>query len=61
MATWDSVDKLPTPAWFNEARVGIFIMTNGKDSSKADEGEKRTWAFHQMRTAQISRTMDFAP
>src|SRR6266496_948692 len=23
--TWDSVDKRPTPAWFSEARFGIFI------------------------------------
>ncbi len=23
--TWDSVDKRPTPAWFGEARFGIFI------------------------------------
>lgn len=23
--TWDSIDKRPTPAWFSEARFGIFI------------------------------------
>ncbi|HYK22666.1 MAG TPA: alpha-L-fucosidase, partial [Pyrinomonadaceae bacterium] len=23
--TWDSVDRRPTPAWFSEARFGIFI------------------------------------
>ena len=23
--TWDSVDKRPTPAWFSEAKFGIFI------------------------------------
>jgi alpha-L-fucosidase len=23
--TWDSVDKRPTPAWFNDAKFGIFI------------------------------------
>ena len=23
--TWDSIDKRPTPAWFTEAKFGIFI------------------------------------
>ncbi len=23
--TWDSVDKRPTPAWFGDAKFGIFI------------------------------------
>jgi alpha-L-fucosidase len=23
--TWDSVDKRPTPAWFSDAKFGIFI------------------------------------
>lgn len=23
--TWDSLDKRPTPAWFTEAKFGIFI------------------------------------
>ena len=86
--TWDSVDKRPTPAWFNEARFGIFIhwgtysvpayapvipgklayaewywhaMTNGKDSAKADEGEKRTWAFHQKAYGADFPYQNFAP
>src|SRR5580765_3136021 len=24
-ATWDSLDKRPTPAWFTDAKFGIFI------------------------------------
>ena len=27
--TWDSIDKRPTPAWFTDARFGIFIRTGG--------------------------------
>ena len=23
--TWDSIDRRPTPAWFTDARFGIFI------------------------------------
>ena len=23
--TWESIDRRPTPAWFTEARFGIFI------------------------------------
>src|SRR5512138_2507856 len=23
--TWDSIDKRPTPAWFSDAKFGIFI------------------------------------
>ena len=23
--TWDSIDKRPTPAWFTDAKFGIFI------------------------------------
>jgi alpha-L-fucosidase len=86
--TWDSVDKRPTPAWFSEARFGIFIhwgtysvpayapvipgklayaewywrsMTDGKDSSKAGELEKRTWAFHQKTYGADFPYQDFAP
>ena len=36
-------------------------MTNGKDSAKADEGEKRTWAFHQKAYGADFPYQDFAP
>jgi alpha-L-fucosidase len=86
--TWESVDQRLTPAWFNDAKFGIFIhwgtysvpayapvmpgelayaewywnaMTNGKSNPKADELQKRTWAFHQKVYGADFPYQNFAP
>ncbi|MBN1342379.1 MAG: alpha-L-fucosidase [Phycisphaerae bacterium] len=47
---WDSLDKRPTPAWFEEARFGIFVVWGPYSvPSWAPKGKYAEWYGHEMR------------
>ena len=74
-ANWDSIDSRPTPAWFNEAKFGIFIHwgvyavpawspTNTYSEwywNHMQNKEGATWKFHCETYGEDFKYQDFAP
>lgn len=75
-AKWESLDKRPTPAWFQEAKFGIFIhfgvysvpgwAPKGKYAewywkNMETEKKKETLAFHNKTYGEKFKYQDFAP
>ncbi len=64
--TWDSIDKRPTPAWFTEAKFGIFIHWGVYSVPAyapviANPIQAGTWAYHQKQYGADFPYKDFAP
>jgi alpha-L-fucosidase len=73
--TWESLDKRPTPAWFDEAKFGIFIHWGvysvpawGAKGTYAEwywqymnDPKNPTWKFHAATYGEKFRYQDFAP
>ena len=74
-AKWDSLDKRPTPAWFHEAKFGIFIHwgvysvpswgERGKYAewywNSMQDKKGPTWKFHERVYGKDFPYFDFAP
>ena len=74
-ATWESVDARPTPAWFTEARFGVFIHWGvysvpawGPKGRYAEwywndmqDRNGETWQFHERMYGADFAYQDFAP
>jgi len=58
-ADWDSLDQRPTPAWFEQARFGIFVVWGPYSvPAWAPKGQYAEWYGHRMRQ-EGSPTGDF--
>ncbi len=73
-ATWESIDKRPNPAWFEDAKFGIFIHWGvysvpawGPKGTYAEwywhdmqDTNKATWKFHARTYGEKAKYQDFA-
>ena len=55
--TWDSLDKRPLPAWYDEAKFGVFIHW-GVFSVPA-YGNPSEWFWYNWRTNKVKSCLDF--
>ena len=55
--TWDSLDKRPLPAWYDEAKFGIFIHWGVW--SVPSYGGEAAWFWYGLRTQKIKAYLDF--